>query len=127
MSSWVDTYSLPERPLTDGFDREFQNNILRTNMDTGAAKVRLRYTAVPIFYTLQYILTTAQKNSFDGFYEGAMNYGSSTFTMPDPDDGGASPADITVRLDTSKGTPKIVPDGDTDDWRLTINIEKVLV
>ena len=126
MSDWTD-YGLPERPLINGFNRTVQNNILRSNTDTGYAKMRKRFTARTIYYDLQFSFTRTQKDLFLTFFDSVsyMAGGTGLFTISDPDDSGETPGSITVRLNSSKGMPVLIPDGDSTDFLLNISLEKL--
>lgn len=81
MSAWADT--LPATPIAMGHNDTRAEGVLRTEMDTGPAKTRVRFTAVPRYLTYQFYLTTTQKTACDTFYYTTVGMtGSFTFTDP---------------------------------------------
>ena len=67
---------------------------------------------------------------FISFFEGSfandgIEYGSLTYFIPDFE-GESIENTITVRVNTSSGTPyTLVPEGDTTNFLLTIDVEKL--
>lgn len=60
--------SLPV-PLVEGISYTPGQNVIRTQMDAGAAKVRRRFTAVPETLTFNLVLTGAQVQVLQDFVE----------------------------------------------------------
>lgn len=82
MSTWPSTLPLPQ---AEGFSESGQEGTVRTEMDSGPAEVRTRFTATSRFITYQYDLTRAEKLILDAFY--VTVGGSERFYWPDPDTG----------------------------------------
>lgn len=81
MAAWPGT--LPS-PISDGYQEIFANNVIRTEMDVGIAKIRKRSTAAPVNFQLVYNMTAAQVTTLETFYETTTNFGADTFTMANP-------------------------------------------
>ncbi|WP_059369310.1 hypothetical protein [Treponema endosymbiont of Eucomonympha sp.] len=75
------------RVRLEGLSAARQNPVLRTAMDAGPAKQRLRFTAVPTQISGSVILTQEEKAVFDGWFENELAYGTLRFSMSDPRDG----------------------------------------
>lgn len=65
-----------------------QDGAVRTDMETGPAKVRQRFTAVSRYLDCEVMLATAaQRATFDTFFFTTLANGSLTFDQVDPADG----------------------------------------
>ena len=82
MANWPS--SLPSMPLSDGFSEIVPDNIIRTNMDTGASKIRRRTTASPRLLNVSYLLSKADINVLDDFYLTTLKSGSLIFSYNHP-------------------------------------------
>ena len=124
MSDWT-TAGLPERPLLSGFSEKPQNNLLRTQMETGYPKQRLRYTAASTYYTVKYLLRSSENQitEWRTFFTTTISYGASSFTMPDPGD--QAGGDVIVRIVGNDPLYTLVPDNSTTDYILSISLEKL--
>ncbi len=65
MPAWPAT--LPQRPLIEGFSEQPPNLVVRSQTDTGPAKVRRRATAGPTRMTLAFRMTADQLTAFRAF------------------------------------------------------------
>lgn len=83
MAIWPVT--LPQRPLTDSFVREYGDGLLRTEMETGIAKTRTRFTAVADKLTCVFRMSSAQVAVFRAWYVNEVGSGASRFTWTAPD------------------------------------------
>jgi hypothetical protein len=92
MAAWPDT--LPTAPNQDGFQEDPPNNLIRTAMDIGLAKLRRRSTSAPRFITCAYDLTKAQVGYLETFYITTTYDGADPFTWTHPRTAGT----LTVRF-----------------------------
>lgn len=76
-SVWPGT--LPQYVNQDAFREQRVDNTIRTQSDGGSVKLRRRFTAVPVKYTISLTLTAAQKATLDGFYVTTLKDGSLPF------------------------------------------------
>lgn len=114
MPTWP--VSLPEvRP--GGYQETPQNQVLRSEMETGPAKTRRRFTAGTRTIPVQYQLTDAELAVFEAFFDDEIAAGALSFSWPHPRTG------QTV-------TAKILPPGYQIDpvggglwWLLSLTIE----
>jgi hypothetical protein len=67
MAVWPAT--LPQRVLLGDFTESAEPNVIRTEMETGPAKLRRRYTAEVKVFQASLVLTTAQVALLDTFYD----------------------------------------------------------
>lgn len=81
MASWP--ASLPQSLLYDLTEKR-QAGKVRSQMDTGPAKQRKRFTAVTKEYDGALVLTQAQVATFKTFYETTLGEGAVSFTWIDP-------------------------------------------
>lgn len=86
MADWPTT--LPN-PLSEGYSETPPNIILRTEMDSGIAKIRRRYTAGVRQLSLSWLLTKTQVGTVDTFYVTTTLYGSLSFNITNPRTGTA--------------------------------------
>lgn len=82
MSAWPET--LPQSPLTEGFRETPANTTLRTEMETGPAKLRRRTTAAAATLSLAYLMGTAQLAALDVFYADTLQGGTLAFDFTHP-------------------------------------------
>jgi hypothetical protein len=82
MASWPGT--LPTEPIETGYSETAPNNLIRTNMDVGPAKVRKRTLANVRQLTVQFVLTSTQVGYLDTFYVTTTNSGADSFTWTHP-------------------------------------------
>ena len=114
MATWPAT--LPTfQEFLEGSYREFlANNVIRTEMDIGPAKIRRRGTAAPDIISGTMHMTSTQVGIFQTFYEDTIYYGSTTIDTIHP----RTTAAITVNL---LEQPQISRHG--ADWQVTLTCE----
>lgn len=71
-------------PTRDGFALEAANKILRTEMQSGRARQRIRFTSVPSFVSLRWIFTTPQAQLFEGWADDVVGAGWFALTLRTP-------------------------------------------
>jgi hypothetical protein len=81
MAAWPGT--LPEFFQVGGFVEIGADNVIRSPMDVGPDKLRLRTTASTRRHTGNMWLTTAQYTALRTFFETTQSYGALSFTMDD--------------------------------------------
>lgn len=117
MPSWPAT--LPQQFI--GLTDQIQDPVLRTPMDAGPPTRRKRYTSVTRKVVVPIILTGAQRQTFDTFFNTTLEYGSLAFDWEDPvTDSTVSMAFLeppTWRLRGGSGTPN------TRTWETTMMLE----
>jgi hypothetical protein len=67
-----------------GMSSQYQNPVIRTQMDAGPAKQRLRYTAVPKNLSGSIAVDDGQYAVFNAWYTSVLGYGTLRFVMKDP-------------------------------------------
>lgn len=82
MPSWP--ASLPQYVEISGYREKPGKNIIRSPMETGAAKQRRRGTAAAEPVTVRVMLTTAQRATFVSFYKTDLEHGSLSFDWVHP-------------------------------------------
>jgi len=75
---------LPSGMLEEGFIKEPQDNVIRTNMDAGPQKARRRYTARTFKYTGKQIFDAEELAVFEWFFRTELADGVLRFTFSDP-------------------------------------------
>ncbi len=93
--------SLPN-PLLNGLGEEPRSNTLRSEVDSGIAKLRRRFTVSPRGLDFNLSLTRDKVQTFDDFYSETLKDGTLTFEMFHP----RLRTTATFRF---KGVPKYVP------------------
>lgn len=76
--------TIPQMPLIDSYEEVAPNIILRSSVETGAPKVRRRYTAAATQITCRYSLTRAELAIFDDFFFGPAAGGAVQVDWPHP-------------------------------------------
>ena len=80
------------KPLSDSYGETAPDGTIRTNMDSGPAKMRRRYTAAPRMFALVMHLTSDQYDDFDEFFVTTSRMGSLRFDFTHPRTGDACEA-----------------------------------
>lgn len=87
MPQWPET--LPQSPLNDSFRESLPQSVLRTEMDQGPAKTRQRTTAATGKISFSLLLTLAQAQALEGFFQETLAGGSLSFIFTHPRTGAA--------------------------------------
>ena len=82
MASWPST--LYGTVLKSGYNETVPENIIRTEMDVGPAKIRRRGTAAVRPFTFNLFLSPTQLSALDTFYVTTLKSGSLSFTFKSP-------------------------------------------
>ncbi|MBK8909231.1 MAG: hypothetical protein IPM60_15525 [Rhodospirillales bacterium] len=90
MSNPVWPYSLPQRPLAQGFNEQARETAIRTQMEAGPPKVRRRFTAGIRTMGMQLRLTADQVATLDAFYDTTVAGGTLPFDWVHPRTGVAA-------------------------------------
>lgn len=86
--------NLPELPEAEGFSEAPDSGVIRTEMDTGPAKTRRRFTATTCGIKVKYAVTQTQSLIFDSFHKTTLYGGALSFLWTNPRSG----LEITVRI-----------------------------
>ena len=76
--------SLPQTLQLEGLHAHYKDPVIRTEMDTGPAKARLRYTRPPRYFTGGLVLDNEERNALDHFYRITTRYGTLRFNFANP-------------------------------------------
>jgi hypothetical protein len=68
----------------NGFQSQYQDPVIRTQMDAGPVKQRLRYTAAPKKFTASIIVDEDQRKLFEAWFTGILAFGTLRFVMQNP-------------------------------------------
>lgn len=110
---------IPNTIQTSGYSRELQDGVIRTDMETGPAKFRRRFTATQDKNRGQIIMTQAQYLTFETWFKTIIMYGALSFEFPDPLNNSN-----TLEVRFSK-PPSLSPAGNGVDVAVTVEIEEV--
>ncbi len=102
-------------PLLGTFSESPPDNIIRTSMDTGYAKIRRRTTAKARDLSYSLMLTAAQVTTLDTFYVTTTNSGADEFTYSHPRTGASHKARFTA--------PPQYQNVDKDIYSASVSIE----
>lgn len=113
--------SLPQAPQKDGYRRSLPNNLIRSSMDMGSEKVRLRGRSKPISVAATYVLTDAQRDVLETFVHDAVAEGAICFDWPYAEKG----TFVRARFKPSgnDGLLDFQPFGNSLYWQVTVNLE----
>ena len=113
MATWP--VGVPDDPLVNGYQEQFPNTLVRTQMDAGAAKVRRRFTAGVWPMKANFPLTKTQLDTFTTFYRTTLQDGALSFDWTHP----RTLATVTCRF---VEPPTIEPLG-ASMWTVSTSIE----
>jgi hypothetical protein len=68
-----------------GFQFHYQDPVIRTKMDAGPVKQRLRYTAVPKQLTGTIIVDEEEREIFEAWFTETLGFGTLRFVMQNPE------------------------------------------
>ena len=114
MAAWPGT--LPDFFQVGGYKELGANNILRSDMDVGPAKVRRRTTSNVRPVVGNMWLTTAQYTALKTFFETTQAYGALSFTMDD-----AHGVSKTWRFVRPPAYRTLGP----ENWQVQLNLEEM--
>ena len=110
--------SLP-LPLIRGYSYSDSSHFIRTEMETGLARQRKRFTSTPTFFNIQFIYEQGAMSHFESWYANELNYGIELFNLQLAI--GAGPAIASEVRITSP--PSI--NSNNQHYNVTISIETV--
>jgi hypothetical protein len=67
-----------------GFQSQYQDPVIRTQMDAGPVKQRLRYTAAPKKFTTSIIVDEVEREIFEAWFTETLGFGTLRFVMQNP-------------------------------------------
>lgn len=76
--------TLPQYVQEGGFSEQIQDQTIESQMDTGPAKIRRRFTKSLRQFSLQMMLTPAQTDTFEAFWQDDCKGGSLPFVWVHP-------------------------------------------
>ena len=79
---------LPQETFKDGYSRSIPDMTIRSDMDTGPAKVRYRGGHKPETLTTTLVLDDAQRDALLTFVYDVVKGGAVAFEFPNPEDSG---------------------------------------
>ncbi len=109
---------LPQAPQRNGWKDSAPNDLIRTDMDTGSAKVRRRGGDGQWKCTAMYVLTSAQRDVLRAFAYDTIKSGALCFDWPHPTRG-------MVRAEIIGGTDSLYDEslwGNTNAWQVTLSL-----
>lgn len=111
---WPST--LPKRFLPEDYTETEPDNLLRSQTETGPAKVRVRSSSAVRLISGSMWLPDDQRATFKTFYNTTLIHGSLAFTYPNPDGG----SDLLVRITEPPNWAKVALGR---WWRLSVKLE----
>ncbi len=118
MSNPVWPWSLPQRPLAQGFNERAPDTAIRTQMEAGPPKVRRRFTAGIRTMDMQLRVDADQVATLDTFYDATLAGGTLRFDWLHPRTGGA----LTYRF---VEPPSYTPVARGRVWTATLKLESL--
>lgn len=80
--TWPQTF--PQVMRLEGLGAKKKTNVIRTQMDAGPQKTRRRYTVSTKEFTGSVVLTEAQREYLEDWYDNVLGSGVLRFVMKDP-------------------------------------------
>jgi hypothetical protein len=113
--SWPE--DLPATLILAGLKAQFVDPVLRTDMDTGPRKTRLRYTRPPKNYTGSIIINEAGRQRLEYFYRITTRFGALRFNF-------TNPQTLEVREFRFRAPPDESNTGD-GVWNISLQLEEL--
>lgn len=120
MSAGIWPMDLPQKPLRSGYSEKMPNELNRSDMDSGPAKVRPKGKSKPTTIEATYVLTNEQVTLLKTFLLDTLSYGAVCFDWPHP---------TLERYVRSRIVPQsdclceITPFGNSLHWQVTLTLE----
>lgn len=112
---WPDT--LPLEPDADGYEEPYVDNVIRSEVDSGAAKQRPSSTGLQERLSVTFTLTDAQKVAFKNFMR-ELGGGARPFHYIHPTEGTL----IIVQIVSQVSGPKRIS---ANNWQVSFSLEIV--
>ena len=87
-------------PLQEGYGLRPISPIARTQMTSGRARQRRRYTSTPTVATVDWLLTDSEAQAFEAWYRDAITDGAAWFNMNLRTPGGEAAKYVALRIST---------------------------
>lgn len=114
MNSWPSDLPLPQ---LSGYELQRQKNTKRTDMDSGSARVRRRFTRVPTYIPQAWDMTSRQFGHFEWWFDNTIDAGAAWFSATQVN--GSGFVEVQCRfIDPYKAV--LVEGG---DWLVTATLE----
>lgn len=107
---------LPPVLRLDGLSGQKTKNVVRTQMDAGPQKIRRRYTISSKNFEGSIIVTEAQREILEYFYDNTIGGGALRFVMKDPQT--LIPSEFRFREEYSEESVDGL-------WKITLPLEKM--
>lgn len=120
ISTWPTT--LPKELLQDNYSQTPLQTFAKTDIDEGVLKIRLRENIGRTRFTGNMVFTKTEYSIFKQFFITTLRNGALPFLFPNPHN---INNDIRVRFVIERTPFTVRFNGDTDDLRLTLNLEKL--
>ena len=114
---------IPQSFQQSGFSDEPMGGVIRTDMDTGYAKVRRRFTSVTDMWSGTMVMTTTELATFKSFFKNTIKYGSLRFNFPDQYNLSGPTVEARFNINTGGKPYSLSPDGDSQDWQVKFTLE----
>lgn len=111
--------SLPQVPLRSGYSLQYSEGRVITDMDQGPRRIRSVFPNQPQQFTVQFLLTPAQLEAFNTFWNGDLANGAIAVALPVMSAGGFAPVDVQI---LKRGAPAF--DG-ANRYTLALTVETV--
>jgi hypothetical protein len=108
---------LPETLILAGLKGQYVDPVIRTDMDTGPQKLRLRYTRPPKNYSGVITTDETGRESLEYFYRVTTRYGALRFNF-------VNPQTLEVREFRFKAPPEEASAGD-GVWNINLQLEEL--
>jgi len=117
MAEWPS--DLPNFATPSGYQESFGNNIIRSGMDLGPAKLRRRATAAVRVISFTQTLTSEQIQILESFYLTTLQHGSLPFTWTHPRTG------IAIANVQFAEPPSITPSGGGNYFEVSYKLTQI--
>lgn len=107
---------LPQVLILNNLSAEKQNNVIRTQMGAGPAKIRRRYTVATKNFSGQIVVTEAQRRVLENWFDNDLASGALRFAMKDPQ---------TLNYSQFRFREHYKEDSIDGLWKITLSLEKM--
>ena len=117
MAELIWPLTLPTSPLVNGYAESIPDNLIRSSMSAGPAKVRRRSISMPWTFSATFSFTQTQLATFKTFFSDVIMHGALRFTFNLPSDG----TSIECRIVTSQNMA--ISQACPGQWHVTLTFE----
>ena len=116
LASWPASLPRGDRALVQGYQEQWDGGVIRSEMETGPARLRRRTTAVAQPLSVTFAMDSDQVDTFKTFFLTTLSGGTEPFYFRRPREG-------QTEIARFRAPPQITPMGSGELWQVSFTVE----